>query len=464
MERREFLRNAACASLALMAPPRLGRAQPQGDDRLWVFFDANGAWDPTLFCDPHAHPAFVSPSVYGEADIATNTQGVRYAPKASGEPYTVAGADFFEKFADRLLVINGFDARTNNHDVGSRYVWSGRRGNTHPSLAALIAAAHLDVAPSAVPLAFLSTGGFDRTNKLVPVTRISRTAPLLKLARPGLRRPDRPDEVYHHPEVMDLIKARQQTRTTRLLEAQGLPHLRAALGKLQSARATEDALAAILAPLDSIPEVARTEPNPLLDPARTAMAAMAAGICKCANLSMRGFDTHSDHDDLEDGHRTRLQELFDAIDYVMTLSATLGFADRLVVVVGSDFGRTKYNRPVLQEGDAPAGAGKDHWPITSMMLVGRDIPPGVVGETRVVEALFGVQALPVRPSNGGIVTAAEEIPGESTLIGPVHVHHALRCLAGIRDHPIARRYAVHRAGDLPLPLLPNAPGWERFSS
>jgi hypothetical protein len=447
-----------------MAPARIGRAQDMsGDDRLWVFFDANGAWDPTLFCDPHAHPDFVSSSIYSDDDIMTNGRGVRYAPKSSGERYMVNGADFFQKYADQLLVINGFDSRTNNHTVGSRYVWSGKKGDTHPCLGALIAAAHLDVAPGAVPLAFLSTGGFDRTLKLVPITRVASTDPLLKLTQPNLRREDRPGEVYHHPEVMEMIKARQRQRTARLVEEQGLPQIRAALAKLQSGRATEDALAAILDPLNTIPSVGDNA-NPLLAPARTAMAAMAAGICKCANLSLRGFDTHSNHDDPVAGHRPRLQEIFDAIDYVMEVAGTLGFADRLVVVIGSDFGRTRYNRPVLQDGDAPAGAGKDHWPITSMMFLGADIPGGVIGETRVVEGLSGVQAQRVTVSGGRIIPTTEDIAGETTVIEAVHAHHALRCLAGIRDHPLAVRYPVHLGGDFPLPILPDVPGWQAFSS
>ena len=44
----------------------------------------------------------------------------------------------------------------------------------------------------------------------------------------------------------------------------------------------------------------------------------------------------------------------------------------VVVVVASDFGRTRYN------GDG----GKDHWPITSMMMMGAGISGGrVIGQT-----------------------------------------------------------------------------------
>ena len=62
MKRREFLQTLAYSSLALSLPARLGRAGVAAniDDKLWVFFDANGAWDPTAFCDPCTHPDFTT--------------------------------------------------------------------------------------------------------------------------------------------------------------------------------------------------------------------------------------------------------------------------------------------------------------------------------------------------------------------------------------------------------------------
>ena len=54
------------------------------------------------------------------------------------------------------------------------------------------------------------------------------------------------------------------------------------------------------------------------------------------------------------------RELTQGLDYLWTYAESLGIADRLVVVVGSDFSRT----PHYNETN-----GKDHWPIGSFMVM-----------------------------------------------------------------------------------------------
>ncbi|HIA04620.1 MAG TPA: DUF1501 domain-containing protein [Myxococcales bacterium] len=471
MKRRDFLQSSAMASLALMAPRiAFGKSGPELADRLWVFVDANGAWDPTFFCDPQPHPFYVNPAVYTAGQIMTNSQGVSYAPYEDGKPYMVGageGQDFFAKYADKLLVINGFDGQTNNHNVGSRSMWSGTLATGNPSLGALIAAAHSGEKPGELPLAFVSTGGYDSTNGLVPATRVGKTAPLIKLTQPNLFKEDNAGTYYHHPAVLKAIREKQAERTDRLIANQGLPQIIAGLKRLKSARAGEDALALLLGPLKDktlLPEVSTTSSR-LLPPARVAMAAMAAGICVSVNLSMRGFDTHSNHDwnSPLGGHRPPLKELFIAIDYVWDRAKALGFDDKLVMVIGSDFGRTRYNKPIIQDGDPQnATAGKDHWPITSMMLMGKDIPPGVIGATHVEESVSGVTAKHVLNANGVVQVSDNPDAAGTTLIRQVHVHHALRCLAGLKEHELGKRYPLARPIDFPLPILPGAPGWESF--
>ena len=79
MDRREFLKHMAWASLALSLPPARGNSS--SDDALfWVFIDANGAWDPNLFCDPHADDATLSPFTSDQLRT-TSTTGLKYAPK-----------------------------------------------------------------------------------------------------------------------------------------------------------------------------------------------------------------------------------------------------------------------------------------------------------------------------------------------------------------------------------------------
>ncbi len=53
----------------------------------------------------------------------------------------MSNTDFFTKYASRLLVLNGVDMATNNHDAGARATWSGRLPEGFPSFGALVAAA-----------------------------------------------------------------------------------------------------------------------------------------------------------------------------------------------------------------------------------------------------------------------------------------------------------------------------------
>ena len=68
-----------------------------------------------------------------------------------------------------------------------------------------------------------------------------------------------------------------------------------------------------------------------------------------------------------------MAKLLHAADFIMEEATRAGIRDRVGLVIGSDFGRTpKYN----------AGNGKDHWPITSMMMMGAGIRGNrVIGAT-----------------------------------------------------------------------------------
>ena len=466
MKRRHFLGASTLTTLSLVAPRRVfGSTVITPADRLFIFIDANGAWDPTMFCDPKAHPDYVSPSVFTAQQIKQTATGIQYAPYNQEEVYkTLSGDDFFQVYSSKMRVINGVDNETNNHTVGSRNAWSGRLGEGQPALAALIGAIHSETLPGQLPLAFLSTGGYDSTNTLVPAVRIGNTKPLTKLTETNRLEANNPLSTFHNPEVLELIRQKQTERTDRLINNQGLPQIVAGLERLKDARASEAALSLLKGPLNDttlLPEVSTTQ-SPLLPSARIALGAMAAGVCVSANLSMKGFDTHGDHDALgENGHRDRLGELVRTIDYVWARADALGFAEKLVMVVSSDFGRTVYNQPVILDGEALSTPGKDHWPITSLLCIGNDFQPGVTGETSIIEGAKGVIGAPVVASGDGLLVA-EQTDSEAQMVRQVHVHHALRCLAGIKDHPLSQAHPVHRAGDTPLPLFAGVSGWENF--
>lgn len=472
MKRREFLR--VSASLALLSPTLSPRAKAQAaEDKLWLFFDANGAWDPNFFCDPHAESDF-APYQSGHILQAGNLQiapksvngnmGVPYIvdacqftpdPEPPDPPVAPCPQDFFDAHKDSLYIINGVDTQTNAHSVGSRHIWSGVKGRAGtPALGALIAAIRNQEEPGLFPLAWLTTGGYDIPDSLVPATRIGNTESLTMVADPYDFSLGQlfVDAFAHSVPVRDQIRTHQELRHQRLTGQAYLPKVKLAHDQLASARLGESYMASLFDYLNAIPppypEKTTATPPPLVNEARVTLAAMQAGICCAGNLSFVGFDTHQSHDA---AHPDRLQELFDAIDYTIALSKTLMDTngtllwDRLVIVVGSDFGRTKYN---------PSG-GKDHWPITSMMLMGNHIGPvtggRLIGGTQSNPNISGMEALSVKEDQGDIVTVQD--PAEGVRIRPGHIHHALRELAGIDDHPYVTKHPVLEPGESPLPIF-----------
>ena len=100
----------------------------------------------------------------------------------------------------------------------------------------------------------------------------------------------------------------------------------------------------------------------------------------------------------------------------------LGIRDKTTVLVGSDFGRTPYYN---------GGNGKDHWPVTSMLAMGK----GVAGNSVIGGTDANVNALPVN-------TTTLQPDANGTKITPQHVHAALRQMAGISGHENSRQYPL----------------------
>lgn len=416
MQRRDFFKLAAACGLGVVAPA--ARANPAKDSLFresslydgpfFVMMNAAGGWDPTSLCDPkgtldseegdeNANPMNRS---YLARDIA-QVGNIRYAP-VGGNP------SFFTKYGPELLVINGIDTSTNGHDSGSRHVWSGRLADGYPAFAALVASAKSRTSP----MAFISNGGYDFTAGLVAPTRSASTGPLARLAFPNRADPNSPDTGFHSGDVEDRIRAAQRARLNRQRQKESLPAYQQSFGLLFASRTGESEVRNLTTHL---PTQLDNSNNPLRRQAQVAVAAYKAGLTVSANLNVGGFDTHGNHDG---SHIPALQRLLEGVDAVMTEAERQGVRDRVVIVVGSDFGRTPgYND----------GMGKDHWSITSMMLLGAGIRGNrVVGATDARHRALKVDPTTLEPSDGGIV------------LRPEHVHHALRRLAGIDGDELVR--------------------------
>jgi len=319
-------------------------------------------------------------------------------PKAGSPGHLVT---FFQKHYSRLLVINGIDTQTNNHDAGSRFIWSGKIETGYPSFGALVAAA---TAPEQ-PLSFISNGGYDFTASLFAPARVAGSSTFQQLAYPNAASPQNDPEIrnlYFTGSVYDKIEAARSARLGRLLRRSTLPLETRQLQQLQTVRSEDNNLNRLV---DALPERVSSG---LQGQAEVAVASFTSGLAVSANLSMGGFDTHGNHDR---DHVRRLTELLAGIDHLWEQIESAGLQSKVTVLVGFDFGRTPFYN---------SNRGKDHWNVTSMMAMGAGIRGNrVIGATDDNFEARAVNSQSLQVDNNGII------------LTPEHIYVALRDLAGV---------------------------------
>lgn len=408
MERRDFLKLAAFSGLSVVTP--MGFARRAGaeeaapyDGPFFVMLKAAGGWDPTYLTDPKGSDVNSINQRYARGDILTAGQ-IEYAPVAQHKA-------FFDKYHKDLLVLNGVDMSTNSHNSGKRYAWTGRMDNAgYPTFSALVAAAK---SPK-LPLSYLSFGGYDATGNVIPLARVSNAERVNMIANANLISNDE-NRPYHSDFAADKIAQARQARHQAMHDDHHLPRVKQSMSTLFTSRLSANQLKRITSYLpETLPS------DGLQKQATIALAAYKAGLCVSVNLVLGGFDTHNDHDNRQ---IPRLSMILSAIDYLMEQAETLQIRDKIVLMAGSDFGRTpKYNKD----------NGKDHWSVSSMMFMGPGITGNrVLGGTDEEQKALGLDKDTLKPKEGS-----------SFKLRPEHVHHALRELAGVQTSDVSKQFEL----------------------
>ena len=416
MKRRTLLKGILAAAVG--APgfrlPLVNAAGHRG--KFFVFVQADGGWDPTSFCDPKTNTRG-EPVInhWAQYDEIREAGRIPYAPFANN-------AAFFDKHYRHMLVINGVDAQTNSHTVGVVHNWSGRNSEGYPTLSALLAAHY---AP-ALPIPYLSFGGFSVTSGITRFTRIDDAGLLHEIAYPTAG-------TYSFSTADWAAMESYRAATGQRLAAAPnlLPGDERHLAFYQSAFATEGlrAYADAIPPEDELEEDERGPNNfgsSLRRQAQLTVLAFKTGVAVSADLYLGGFDTHDNHDA---DHGWLLGSLTNGVDYLWDYAEAHGVADRLVVVMGSDFGRTNFYN---------SQSGKDHWPIGSYIVMEKNQrwTNQVVGETDDLHFAYSIAPRTLRRDDQN-----------GTIIYPKHVHKALRRYLGIEHSAGARRFPFNNTED-----------------
>ena len=407
MDRRKFLSMLGYASASLALPvSQMSQAATftPYTGQLFLTVQAGGGWDVSSFCDPKINTESTVINNWAEG------MSVDDLPKAGNIPYApfANNAAFFERFSKDMLVINGVDMQTNSHRVGVMHAWSGRTSVGFPSMTAMFAHEH----GLTLPVSYLNFGGYAETAGLIRYSRIDKVSELRSVLEPNIN--GNKGRFYSESDVNQIVEAQQARLASMQMDEGLLPRQKSAMQAYYAARPNTVALEQFAA---VIPEDNEIESSKTLSQAQIAILGFKAGVTCAADISAGGFDSHQNHDNEQSNALTNLTEL---ITYIWDYAETQGVADRLTIMVGSDFARTPYYN---------TSSGKNHWPVGSYMMMRKDATWG----DRVINASDENQnALALNPE-----TLLVDGESGSSVIYPMHIHSAVRNELGLSSDGFA---------------------------
>jgi uncharacterized protein (DUF1501 family) len=418
MNRRELLTYAGAAGALAMLPSRKpvhARTRAASTPRRLLLVCAQGGWDTTYALDPKAQSAKCDVPAgavqrFGELDVFTD----------ASRPNVTA---FFTKYAPLTAVVRGISVASVAHRECLKRMATGTRSETNADMGALIA--H-DLGND-LPLPYLILGDTAFTGPYaVSAGRVGATNQIIALLDPDQAYPSNGRPAFVTTGTEDAILARYANASVDRVRA-----TRGATG--YNRRRTNDFIESIDRGkrLEAVRAGFGQRGRTLALDAQVDLAldALEQDISQAVMLNTRlGWDTHDTNTDQAGFHEATfagLTRLLDGLAARPGREAGTKMLDDTVVVCFSEFSRT----PKLN-----SALGKDHWPVTSAMVMGAGVKGGhAYGATD-----DGVDSLPIdfatgAASAGGrtllsshFVAGALELCGVDPLqhLGPTEVFHA----------------------------------------
>lgn len=424
LSRRHFLQSLTAAAASGMLAGVAGTARGATSTYTGNFLinlQLIGAMDVTSFADPKTTANGKIVNNWSTTNSILKAGNISYAPFAQNQK-------FFDKYFQDILIINGIDAQTNSHTVGVMHNWSGRNTEGFPTLTALFAG----VKQTNLPMPYLNFGGFSATQGVVSVTQIGKMSVLQNLVEPSVA--ENSNKLYlpssDWQRIVAMHTANIDARSKSASTLEGAKALETAyVDALTRSDAISD-FADLLPPTSQLQQTRRAGNvnSSLHQQLQVSLLAFKAGMAITSDVFEGGFDTHDDHDN-------RLSPLLanvtDAIDYLWTYAAELGIADRIILVMGSDFGRTPFYN---------SSQGKDHWPICSLMVMQKGASWGnrVAGLTDAGHNTVKINAQTLAADTKGIT------------LKPAHVHKALRKKFGLDTAAATQLFPFNTTEDVAI--------------
>ena len=462
MDRRDFVKLAGFTGLSLFLPTILGR-EAEAEEATWggpyfLQMHAAGGWDPTMFCDGKVTASGVTPAY--ENRLVTEVVDVNGVPVPAA---TAAGkfllrnnnnpvedpVHFFQTVGKDILVINGVDTQTNNHDTGVQGLACGHNDVELPALAALWAG--WVARQRNIPMAFLAGAQYNRTGDVIGLSRFpgNKIGNLVNPYKPSAnealisdfaaqRIAELRGERFGRLEAQATLPRNKRTLIATRDAAKGGASVNLLQNVAGAAPPDHAAFVNGLAPdtRDFLAGTVQGGASRFVDlgrPLETILKCFQAGVSASATFAQGGFDTHSNHDN-DQGNA--MASFVARLRYVLLRAEQLGIKDKLYIMVTSDFGRTpRYN----------TGNGKDHWNVSSTLLVG----PGIRGGRAIGKTDEGHKAMKVVPTN--VTQVLEDRDPSGARIHVSHLHREMRRIMGLEQAPFIGEFAL--PADPPISLL-----------
>ncbi len=356
---------AATFGASMIATRRRAWAGSDQPPRRLIIAMASGGWDTTAVLDP-------KPGL-GSIDVLPgNIQEFGGLPVfTDGTRPTVTG--FFEAYASQCTIINGIQVQSLNHPDCAKRMLTGTSSDVNADVGAIVA--HALAESLAAPYLVLGQTSFSgpyasisaragTANQLGTLLSADRAFPV---GSPADFTPRLPLDATEE----DLIRAHVQARAQRTLDSRG--QVGQNQGRLQDFVDSLDRGDALASTAD-FGDFGFT--GDLQFQAGLAVDALEQGLSHTVQIEMGNWDTHDGNlaqIGQNEGFFAGLQALMDMLAQRPGLSSGSRMIDDTAVLVVSEMGRT----PKLNE-----RTGKDHWPVTSAMLIGGGLDGGrVLGGT-----------------------------------------------------------------------------------
>jgi len=399
LTRRDILKAAAAAGACAALPSAMQRAaaqasRPAAAASKLIIVLASGGWDQTYALDPKLGASGVDApegTVQRFGDIPIHVH-----------PSRPAVTRFFTRFADRVAVINGLQVRSFVHPDCMKRVLTGSPSETTPDMGAIAAFER----GRELPVPYLALGGQARSGPYAAVTgRTGTTNQIAALVDDAAAYPSA-EGGFLLPDVGLSPTGGERALVRSYLDAASA-RLAATRGQRGYNKKRIEDFAASLDRAERLRAFARDngagERDYTLDlgvQIPLAVRALEQGLSCTALMQMNDWDTHQNNarqGALHEGLFAALSSLVETLESRALLGETL-------VLVLSEMGRT----PKLN-GDA----GKDHWPVTSAMLLGAAVRGGqVLGGTS-----DELDALPLDLATGSPRTGGEQLQAGHLVAG-----------------------------------------------